>query len=248
MNKFIFILIVSCLSTIDSKNQNTFFDSLFDRIRLGFGKFQNIDKAARVADLVSQAFGSGVKTDSVRQEEESEDGLKEPNILVRFLKVLGINSKKIGVITVNVIIFIAQLLSKTLLNKASVSKSTSPNQEELRNAKNGDPFSWIMEKPEVRNIINEALNPKLPEEIIKYIKERSMDEETGCVQMLICKVSPIIRGMQKALNFTENYLHKDQNATVQKFVFSEYFPKVDEMLKHSWECEDKYHFCFYDDL
>lgn len=66
-----------------------------------------------------------------------------------------------------------------------------------------------------------------------------MDEETGCIQQLICKSSPFIWGMQRALSFKANEQSKGRNA-----LFA-YFPNMEEVETYADECEKKYPYCFF---
>lgn len=81
-------------------------DGIFEKLQTSFemaGKLLGLDKAKSVAQLVSDAFGkSGKKGDG------SEGG---QNIFSGFLRIFGFDSKKIGAIAINAIIFVAQLVS-----------------------------------------------------------------------------------------------------------------------------------------
>lgn len=74
-------------------------------IRLA-GKLLGLDKASEIAELVSEAFG---KTNT--HSKKGDEG--QQNIFSGFLRILGFDTKKIGAIAVNAIIFVAQLVRKT---------------------------------------------------------------------------------------------------------------------------------------
>lgn len=67
------------------------------------GKFFNSDHAKGVANLVSDAFEE--------THTKNKGANQQNNIFSWFLRVLGFDTKKIGAITVNAIIFVAQLVS-----------------------------------------------------------------------------------------------------------------------------------------
>lgn len=67
------------------------------------GKFFNADHAKGVASLVSEAFD--------KSHAKNKDADQQGNMFSGFLRMLGFDTKKIGAITVNAIIFVAQLVS-----------------------------------------------------------------------------------------------------------------------------------------
>lgn len=76
---------------------------MIDKIKSGFklaGKLLGWDYASEVAELVSESFGKSKKGDN------SGD-----NLFSGFLRIFGFDTKKIGAITVNAIVFLAQLVS-----------------------------------------------------------------------------------------------------------------------------------------
>lgn len=83
-------------------NKSIFKQSTFSGLQLA-GKFLNSDHAKGVAKLVSEAF------EKTRDKNNNDE--KQSNIFSGFLRVLGFDTKKIGAITVNAIIFVAQLVS-----------------------------------------------------------------------------------------------------------------------------------------
>lgn len=84
---------------------HTYTKGIFEKLQTSFeiaGKMLGLDKAKSVAKLVSDAFGkSGKKGD------EGEGG---QNIFSGFLRIFGFDSRKIGAIAINAIIFVAQLV------------------------------------------------------------------------------------------------------------------------------------------
>lgn len=80
---------------------------VFGKLKSGFklaGKLLGLDRASGVAELVSEAFGKSTKKD--------DQGSK--NIFSGFFRIFGLDTKKIGAIAVNAIIFVAQLVRFTL--------------------------------------------------------------------------------------------------------------------------------------
>lgn len=107
------------------------------------------------------------------------------------------------------------------------------------NIPSGSPYEWMMNSSYVSKLFHHLTDHELPNHVIQYIRERNLDEETGCLQQLICKSSPFIWGMQRALNFKPNEQSKGREA-----LFA-YFPKIEEVEEYADECEGKYPYCFF---
>lgn len=100
---------------------------------------------------------------------------------------------------------------------------------------NGTPLEWIMDNSEVVGLLEHAKNNSLPNKIVNYIKERSLDEDTDCIQLLICKISPFVWGMQKAVG--ENNNRKGNG------ILFEHLPTADDVANNGDICEKKHPYC-----
>jgi hypothetical protein len=97
-----FVVVIFLLLVCASSEEQTVFGKLKSGFQLA-GKILGIDHATGVAQLVTEAFGKS---------HPKGDGSEGPsNIFSGFLRILGFDSKKIGAIAVNAIIFVAQLVS-----------------------------------------------------------------------------------------------------------------------------------------
>ncbi|KAG5862411.1 hypothetical protein JTB14_001212 [Gonioctena quinquepunctata] len=220
------LLIILNLVLCSCDEAKTF--SVFDKIKTGFkmaGNFFSTDHASKVANLVSSALG---KT----QAKEGAGGKPSNNIFSGFLRLFGIDSKKIGVIAINAIIIVAQLISSSI-------SLTPPSQlVQSRDISEESPMDWMLGNSAVSDLLSDTKDQKLPDRVIEYVTEKSMDEESGCMQLLICKTTPFIEGMQRAISSTANggYMKK------QDIPFR-YFPTVDEVADNGDRCEKKYNYC-----
>lgn len=94
-----------------------------------------------------------------------------------------------------------------------------------------------MTDAKLEDLIKMSKEENLPDHINEYIKERTSDEDTGCIQLLICKSAPFIKGMQTALKSKEEAKKKGKGALF------EFIPKLEEVERYSDECEQKYPDC-----
>lgn len=84
-------------------------NGMFEKMQSGFqaaGKLLGLDRSGGVAQMVSEAFG--------KQHKKGDGAEGGQNIFSGFLRIFGFDTKKIGAIAVNAIIFVAQLVSNCL--------------------------------------------------------------------------------------------------------------------------------------
>ncbi|XP_021928943.1 uncharacterized protein LOC110834270 isoform X2 [Zootermopsis nevadensis] len=204
------------------------------------GKFLGLNTAQGVANLVSSSLLKA-RPQWLR---EGSDTSFEHGLFSGFFRLLGLDSTKLGAIALNAIIFIAQLISNSLIQKSSQTASgRSSYNEELE----GSPVSWILDNPTVqlRDLLNRAQDQELADEVIRIIQERYTDEETGCIQVLVCKSSPFVRGMQKAvralLNNEEDTKGWSRLTPIQR-MYSD-LPTMQEVIENGDQCEDRFPVC-----
>jgi hypothetical protein len=81
--------------------------------------------------------------------------------------------------------------------------------------------------------------------VIRAIQERYTDDETGCVQLLVCKSSPFVRGMQRAvralLNNEEDAKSWSSLTPIQR-MYSD-LPSADEVTEEGDQCEERFPAC-----
>lgn len=92
-----------------------------------------------------------------------------------------------------------------------------------------------MNNKKLTELIDYAKDESLPDHIIENIKEHSLDEETDCIQLLICKTKPFIWGMQKAI--IDGIIGKAKLG-----LFSN-LPSMHEVTEHGDSCEKKHPYC-----
>lgn len=100
------VVIFAVLITSSVSLEKTVFGKLKSSFQLA-GKLLGIEHANEVAQLVAETFGKTSK--------KGDSSPTPNNIFAGFLRVLGFDSKKIGAIAVNAIIFVSQLVSSFLI-------------------------------------------------------------------------------------------------------------------------------------
>ncbi|KAJ8922888.1 hypothetical protein NQ315_007924 [Exocentrus adspersus] len=101
----------------------------------------------------------------------------------------------------------------------------------------GSLFDWVLSNTAVEDLLTNAQDEKLPEKVIEYVKDRSLDEDSGCIQLLICKSAPFISKMQKSIK------ERSRNSTLGYSALYKYLPTVEEVSDHGDDCEKKFPYC-----
>ncbi|XP_050298532.1 uncharacterized protein LOC126737595 [Anthonomus grandis grandis] len=158
-------------------------------------------------------------------------------LITGFLKLLGFDPNNIVTIALNGVIFLAQMMGSLILRKPSEKLRMSHDTEESPDISMENPFDWIWQNQEIANRVSLLTSKDLSENVLNYIKENSQNEETACVQLLICKISPFIWKMQDALT-KENSLGEGYTSVLFHFI-----PTREELKKQSEICEKRFPFC-----
>ncbi|XP_067645250.1 uncharacterized protein [Eurosta solidaginis] len=199
------------------------------------------------------------------------------------LRMIGFDASKLGALALNAIVMIAEAIGSVFMPPATRASDGYPpsaaydnddegvpealsrgNREthQPRKLREGTPIDWYLENPNERmsRLLNDALDSQLTERITEMIErvEEKQGGQAGCIKLLMCKSSPIIWGMQRAVservtgrssNITNENAseeqEKEKKAKSQKKLFSAeglfaYFPTMDEFRKHGDVCDERF--------
>ncbi|KAF9424268.1 hypothetical protein HW555_000661 [Spodoptera exigua] len=196
-------------------------DGLMDRLSSGMKFAQNLlgseSVALKVAEFVVRAFQTANKPPTTNRrwpqndvhseetsysESESYNQDKGPDYdvnetqspltpLRQIVRLFGLQPNQISAVAVNALVFVAQMISTFLSGPRRPSKPY----------RSDDPMEWILNKNSrnLQELIAAAKNESLPGTIDELIQEHGSDEETSCIRLLVCKVTPFITRMQKTV-------------------------------------------------
>ncbi|KAJ9600747.1 hypothetical protein L9F63_001102 [Diploptera punctata] len=205
------------------------------------GKLLGLNTAQGVAHLVSSSL---LRTRPMWLREGSDTTLQH-GIFSGFFRLLGLDSTKLGAIALNAIIFIAQLISNSLVPQIqNTSSGRSHHQQETK----GTPVSWILDNPSAQmgNLLKRAQDEFLPDKVIRSIQDRYSDDESGCIQLLVCKTSPFVWGMQKSVRALLRGNQEDRKGwnrlTPIQIMYND-LPSVKEITEYGDNCEDRFPTC-----
>ncbi|KAK8381514.1 hypothetical protein O3P69_018532 [Scylla paramamosain] len=123
---------------------------------------EGLEEAGKVAGMIGEDLVDSVSSlvSNRLQEERGEEAVrKREGVVDGFLRLVGIDSSQVGLMALNVLIFLAELMDAML---------------------------------------REAQDPGLPRAIIQKL-QRATGDDTACVQLLVCKLSPVVWGLQRSV-------------------------------------------------
>ncbi|XP_066150850.1 uncharacterized protein [Euwallacea fornicatus] len=158
-----------------------------------------------------------------------------PQIFTAFLKLNNLDGSKVAAVGVNALIFLAQLLGTSLI----ANKKTAAFEEGRNDGLTFEnSYDFIVNISGVAG--SDVFHDQIGDKIISYIRERSSEEESGCVQLLVCKLNPFLRAMQKTLKD----IKEDQQS--RSFNLFYHFPKGKDIAKQNESCENEMKSCSHD--
>ncbi|KAK8728588.1 hypothetical protein OTU49_009033, partial [Cherax quadricarinatus] len=93
-------------------------------------------------------------------------------------------------------------------------------------------------------ILKEAQDPRLPRVIIEKLASATGDD-TACLQLLVCKMSPVVWGLQRSLKQTLQARTIDHDAPYSGIFQTVYssLPALDNFIEFSESCEQQFPAC-----
>ncbi|XP_068232874.1 uncharacterized protein [Palaemon carinicauda] len=171
------------------------------------------------------------------------DVKKREGIVDGVLRMVGIDPSQIGLMALNILIFLAEMITSSLMGE-SLNEIDGP-----QNRGNGRSIlTWIMTNDpqnQLDAILKGAQDPSLPRHIIEKLVASSGDN-TACVQLLVCKMSPVIWGIQgSAREYAQARSMTDLDGQDKGLFQSLYdsLPKLDDFIKFSESCEKQFPLC-----
>ncbi|KAJ8720207.1 hypothetical protein PYW07_012250 [Mythimna separata] len=242
-------------------------DGLMDRLTSGMKFAQNLlgseSVALKVADFVVRAFQTVNKPatpnrrwpqndlhneESSYSESEAYSNDKGPDYdvnetqspltpLRQIVRLFGLQPNQISAVAVNALVFVAQMISTFL---AGPKRPSKPYRSE-------DPTTWILNKNSrnLQDLIAAAKNESLPDTIDELIQEQGTEEETSCIRLLVCKVTPFISRMQKTV-FGNEEKTKDERFYKElrgSALMYRHLPTAEEINARNDICEQQHKDC-----
>ncbi|XP_026752453.1 uncharacterized protein LOC113512739 [Galleria mellonella] len=255
---FLFFLAIQMATGSENYRSDGFLDKLSNGMKIANDLLGPESLALKVADFVVKAFQTGnrpppayrrptlnnINEDSYEDVQENKPNYyvnEAPNPVnpLRYLvKLMGLQTNQISAVAVNALVFVAQMISTFF---------TGPKRSHGQ-YRSEDPTNWILNKNSGRlqELINTAKNESILYDIDELIKQQGSDEETSCIRLLVCKITPYVHKMQNAV-FGENNSSNADNGNLRDLrgsaVMYRHLPTADEVKATSDICERRHKDC-----
>nr|XP_045585619.1 uncharacterized protein LOC123747436 [Procambarus clarkii] len=200
-----------------------------------------LEEAGKVATIVSEDLAESVSSlvSNHLQGPSQDQVMRREGIVDGFLRMVGIEPSQVGLMALNVLIFLAELITSSLIgNKKNDIPETRSGEDSI--------ITWLLTRNpfKVDTMLKEAQDPGLPRAIIEKLVEATGDD-TACVQLLVCKMSPVVWGLQRSVNHSSQSTPMDNEAH-EKGIFQTLYsslPELEDFVEFSESCERQFPAC-----
>lgn len=200
-----------------------------------------------IVDSMSTLVSNHLKSSSAFSSPSSSSSTSEDEVMTRegivdgVLRMFGIDPSQIGLMALNILIFIAEMITSSLIGADRLNEVDPENRSISMSM-----VSWLLNNDpnKVNSLLKEAQDPSLPRHIIEKLVA-STGDSTACVQLLVCKMSPIIWGIQGTVKDSAQSRSMDPDAP-EKGIFQsvyESLPKLEDFVRFSESCETQFPSC-----
>ena len=125
------------------------------------------------------------------------------------MRMMGFDERKLGIMALNMIMYVGELFANTLLGLEDDIENEIPQYRSF--APNGGIFPILkvaIERSSERasKIKESLLDAELTSKMISTLKEKT-GNTTSCVQLLLCKMTPVVRSVQEATGDTVDSMY-----------------------------------------
>jgi len=152
-------------------------------------------------------------------------------LLEGVMRMLGVDSDKLGVMALNALIYLAEWVTSSLLGEKNSVDSRS----------GAAVLDWLMDDniSQLSQVVHGAQQTSQHNRMIESIIERT-GNDTACVQLLICKMSPVVWGAQNAVK--QSFSARSLDGSVLDS-FYEFLPSMGDFVRFSESCESQFPAC-----
>ncbi|GAB6031333.1 hypothetical protein CHUAL_009119 [Chamberlinius hualienensis] len=168
-----------------------------------------------------------------------EHASQTPINVTDLLRMVGIDSNKIGTMVINAVVYLIEMVSNHFFGGS--------NSIESRNIDSpGSLLLYLFDTRRAENFMKTITNPNYPGNIIANLK-RQTGNDTVCIQQLICKMSPFWWGVNRSVrDLLPVALGKSGSKMPSlsfKSLLMKYVPSMKEFTANSDDCDVKYPGC-----
>ncbi|KAJ2951821.1 hypothetical protein O0L34_g13984 [Tuta absoluta] len=204
--------------------------------------FQNANTPKPIRRRPSDAYVDDTTGEETVEKEPNYNVNEVPNPMAplkHIVRLFGLRPNQISAVAVNALVFVAQMISTFL---AGPKRPSRPYRTD-------DPTAWILNKNSryLQDLLEAAKNESLPETLEEIIKQQATEEETSCIRLLVCKITPFVAKMQKAVFGDSSETHFDKGLKGSALLYR-HLPSAEEIDQRNDHCERKHRDCDLNDL
>jgi len=170
-------------------------------------------------------------------------------ILTTIFQLLGFEQNQLGSRALDMVIYVTELFANLILGQQD---SLARELEEGRALEQGSGvlpgLRAMVTRAEVRagEVKTKLLDPKLTEHMVENLKNKT-GESTSCVQLFLCKISPLVWGVQNSSRVSLEKLGDEASlaSTSQEWLdlTMASLPSIDLLTRQSGACETQHPTC-----
>ncbi|KAL4711167.1 hypothetical protein ACJJTC_009538 [Scirpophaga incertulas] len=237
------------------RKPDNFMDHLSNGMKFATDFLGSDSVALKVAEFVVKAFRPANRPGSTKpqydelndtsQDDESFAEENRPNYSVNdapnpmsplkyLVRLFGLQPSQISAVAVNALVFVAQMITTFLVG----------NKRRKNHHRSEDPADWILNKrsQKLQQFLSRAKNASLSEDIEDIVRDQGDEEETDCIRLLVCKITPFVRKMQDSV-FNAVDLDPVPGGYRGAEVMYKHLPSAEEITTQSDVCERKHRDC-----
>ncbi|XP_050706242.1 uncharacterized protein LOC126991546 [Eriocheir sinensis] len=201
---------------------------------------KGLEEAGKVAGIIGEDLVESVSALVTNGVQDEAVVRKSEGFVDSFLRLVGIEPSQVGLMALNVLIFLAELITSSLVGDKlnEIPESRDSETSVLNWFMRGDPTK-------VEAMLKEAQDPGLPRAIINKLA-RATGDDTACVQLLVCKMSPLVWGLQRSVAVSQAKARStDPDVTRPGLmeVLYDALPPLNTFVTFSESCENQFPAC-----
>ncbi|XP_054260451.1 uncharacterized protein LOC128985095 [Macrosteles quadrilineatus] len=197
----IVLLVTPALAAQDGAEPRFFTkEELLSEFREGWeaaGRLVGFDTSQGLGALVSSSWAPAA---TEKHDVHPDAAAAHPSIFHGFFRLLGFDSTRLNAIAVNAVVFIAKMIGSSLIrNWTSGAGGGNVGGRALGDEDVEESLSWVIDsvKDKARGILSRAQSEDLGDQLISALQD--IPGETDCVQLLVCRASPLLNTMRRSL-------------------------------------------------
>jgi len=219
------------------------------------GLFSGLGEAGKVAAVMARDASDAWKAVADRRMGEPADVFSGYDSVGAFgpmvgglMRMMGFDERQLGMLALNMVMYVGELFANTILGLEDDIDNEIPQYRSLAQDGGVFPiFKMAVERSSARatEIKNSLLDPSLTSKMISTLQKKT-GKTTSCVQLFLCKMTPLVNGLQQSTNETLSSMYgKTLNYSSRLWLdlVVERTPEKSKFTENSSDCEEQFPTC-----